>query len=1441
MRKNFLHTALSLTLLFLIPIVGSSQGLNLTIALEAGSPPARAQSPRWIFTMTFINGAVGAYKTDHFQLFTSIPGSFDPTNDNCMFQYSRYGGGAGTFSIFGDTPYFPSDYGPWSAWNSGIVENSQCRVWSQHATQSIIGNDLKLTFPVEAKGLMEGKYGIYVEHGTWGGYSNGWNGFGNYYTPLWQPINLPLPNLPTKTFLQTFGIGMSTVLDSSMSSTGAAGNGVKALTRALLIANTTSAPSGVNACYAIYHRTSHELQMLDDGGNNSLGIRLLGNVPGISNVVQGNQCAMDLGLSWYDETSTSVRLLVPVTFTSSFANRPGVKNLFFVPIDRAGQIPATSSSDGTWPASNVPISDFSLSIPSNSAIIMAGTTTVSYNIVVNPINGFAGILNFSAVGLPGGASATFNPAAIVGSGSTTMTLNTSTVKVGTYSFSVSGQSGAISRGISASVAVQDFAFTISPSSRTVQPSGIATYTISSTGMNGYNQPISISGLSNIACPGYSATNLSIPVWPSSIAANGLSNFSVTSFSSPSVPLYNCLQVTGTSGGVTHQAFFSLTTNPNASPNADFSVSVSAAQAVMAPGVASYGISISSVNSFTGSIGLSATGPGGSALPAGISASFTQSIIPGGTGTTNLLLSAQSSTLPGTYAIEIKGVGGTIQHLTTTYITVQSTQTFTISATPGIQTTTQTGGVGYTVFLNTNQGFSGSLILSATGLPPGANATFNPATITSSGSAGVTITTSSTPLGNYPITLRATSGVTTRTADALLIVSASSPAKVISPGPGSTLTSAAVTFTWDSGVGASQYQLLLGSAPGASDYLSTLPTAAQTVSTALPGPTRTLYATLSSLVGGIWQPRSYIYTIGQPTSGDTVFTKIGDATTSNYSIPNNNVPTKTGPFFVANGNGTLATSCAMLVSNLTTSDKIVGELSYPSFYTSNNSSSYDVTFQIPPSVKAGSKSMVCTVNKISTTNSNYLYLFDGSPVISGLSQFDPEYSGGPFYVSVFGSNFGPVTKTLTVCASDPNPATPCNSTPDFNLCLPLAGSIVNPSCPYSIWKDDQINVLLTPTSSAFGTYDVQVTSFGSSGSGFLFNPQAENSAKSNRKGTIVKDYVNPQGPLITVSVNGQIINPSDTVTLDANNPDLNVLATIVGQVSGTSSWRLQSSYKDSRDAHAAYISTFPAASNAFQDQAAASPFQLTTAMGGQATLLWKLNGVSQKNFPFTIKGSNPTKSVVKSYMVAASLPQNPSVTPFFLGLLPGAETVEQTQFYASGNPIWGGPSGYGLLQIDPPQSTAEIFHWKNHVDTYINVKLAPKKTAAYTFWAIQVKQYKDYLDTNPAIVPYPPVIVVEGKCSFLFALDNDPTVSVTNPSGTMDPALLPALQDPQIQGGFFRHLKDSNWIKAINGAIFYYISWIQSTTGGVTGWVLNPTADTAFGPINYVNRVCTSTY
>ena len=137
-----------------------------------------------------------------------------------------------------------------------------------------------------------------------------------------------------------------------MSSSGGAGNGVRALTRALLIVNTSTALDGTNACYAIYHRTSRELMLIDANGNAGITSRLLGTSPNASSGASSPNCIMDLGQSWYSESFSTERIVVPVTFSSSFINRAGTKNVFFVPIDRPGNTSSatTPNADQTWPA-----------------------------------------------------------------------------------------------------------------------------------------------------------------------------------------------------------------------------------------------------------------------------------------------------------------------------------------------------------------------------------------------------------------------------------------------------------------------------------------------------------------------------------------------------------------------------------------------------------------------------------------------------------------------------------------------------------------------------------------------------------------------------------------------------------------------------------------------------------------------------------------------------------------------------------------------------------------------------------------------------------------------------------------------------------------------------------------------------------------------------------
>jgi hypothetical protein len=99
--------------------------------------------------------------------------------------------------------------------------------------------------------------------------------------------------------------------------------------------------------------------------------------------------------------------------------------------------------------------------------------------------------------------------------------------------------------------------------------------------------------------------------------------------------------------------------------------------------------------------------------------------------------------------------------------------FTLSATPPSQTVTQGASATYTVTVNPTGGFTGSVGLGVTGLPAGAGGTFNPSSVTTTGSSTLTVTTiSTTPPGTYPLTITGTSGTTlTHTATVSLVVNA----------------------------------------------------------------------------------------------------------------------------------------------------------------------------------------------------------------------------------------------------------------------------------------------------------------------------------------------------------------------------------------------------------------------------------------------------------------------------------------------------------------------------------------------------------------------------------------------------------------------------------------------------------------------------------------------
>ena len=125
---------------------------------------------------------------------------------------------------------------------------------------------------------------------------------------------------------------------------------------------------------------------------------------------------------------------------------------------------------------------------------------------------------------------------------------------------------------------------------------------------------------------------------------------------------------------------------------------------------------------------------------------------------------------------------------------------------------------------------------------------------------------------------------------------------------------------------------------------------------------------------------------------------------------------------------------------------------------------------------GQRALTCTYNGQTISLSNALTVYDASPQINtnpnGVQQLSPDSSGG-FYVTIYGTNFGKAVGVVSVCRAG------TSSCGDF---------AVSYSGGYATWGDTQINLYLAPNLAAGGNYNVQVTSVGEAGNGFVTEDQ-----------------------------------------------------------------------------------------------------------------------------------------------------------------------------------------------------------------------------------------------------------------------------------------------------------------------------------------------------------------
>jgi hypothetical protein len=216
-------------------------------------------------------------------------------------------------------------------------------------------------------------------------------------------------------------------------------------------------------------------------------------------------------------------------------------------------------------------------------------------------------------------------------------------------------------------------------------------------------------------------------------------------------------------------------NPVPQPGPDFSISASpSSQTVTAGGGTSYSVSVSPVDGYAGTVNLTAGG-----LPSGASAVFSPASISGGSGGSTMSVSTTTATAAGTYTVTITGTDstGSPTHATavTLIINAAAGADFALSATPSSQTVTAGSGTSYTVSVSPENGYAGTVNLTAGGLPSGASAVFSPASISGgSGSATMSVsTTSATAAGTYTVTItgKDSTGSPTHATPVTLIVNA----------------------------------------------------------------------------------------------------------------------------------------------------------------------------------------------------------------------------------------------------------------------------------------------------------------------------------------------------------------------------------------------------------------------------------------------------------------------------------------------------------------------------------------------------------------------------------------------------------------------------------------------------------------------------------------------
>jgi hypothetical protein len=438
--------------------------------------------------------------------------------------------------------------------------------------------------------------------------------------------------------------------------------------------------------------------------------------------------------------------------------------------------------------------DFSEGVsPSLQSVAQGGA--LPYTATISPLNGFTGSVSLNVSGLPTGTTGSFNPTTITGgAGSSTLMVTTSsTTPTGVYSLTVTATSGALTHTRTATLVVSK-----------------------SGGTTVINFGSGFSGAAGLQFNGHTALNegrlelTDTTTTSESASAFWTSPVNVQSFNSvfqfqllnPNADGFTfTLQNAGVTalgspgGGLGYGKFSAGTASIPKSVAVKFDLYSNSGEGTNSTGLYTNGAAPTTpattmtggINIHNGNIFLVQLGYDGTTL----TMTITDTAATSNTFTTSWPINIPSIVGGNTAFVGFTGgTGGqtaTQDILAWTYGT-NAAPDFSLGMSPSAQSVAQGGNTTYTATVTANGGFTGNVALNASGLPPGATASFNPPSITNAGSSVMTITVGSgVAAGTYPLTVTATSGAITHTASVSLIVTQSGGPATVNFGSGFTAT------------------------------------------------------------------------------------------------------------------------------------------------------------------------------------------------------------------------------------------------------------------------------------------------------------------------------------------------------------------------------------------------------------------------------------------------------------------------------------------------------------------------------------------------------------------------------------------------------------------------------------------------------------------------------